>query len=373
MQLKLVSLFIILVLAGVASGFALAYVIYHENDIESASYVIYTDGLTVYAKNCKLRQIQFSGSATFTIQAAINALENGGSVHIAAGTYFIDNALQIMKDNIWIDGEGWSTVLFLKDKKTSDVIIIDAVTAKQSIEGVTLSNFRVDGNRNNSAQGHGIKLNGNATCSVFSCSLLSLRIMYCYYSGIYAAYTSEIQYSGLQLGWNFNGIEIHNSSESRIDNCVVSTGYQDGIQIIDSSDIYVAANSEFQNRYGIYLNNCNYSQIHAIMYYNRQHGLYMANSQSNTIEVISRASGVDGDGLYDGICIHNSNSNIVTNSFCMGINASARERYGVNEYGTSDFNMISNVDTRDFVVVGIRVTGSNTKVNHCWNGTSWIP
>jgi len=47
-------------------------------------------------------------------------------------------------------------------------------------------------------------------------------------------------------------------------------------------------------------------------------------------------------------------------------------KYGVEETGTSDFNMISDCNFRDVGTAGIITVGANTKVSHCWNGTSWI-
>jgi len=342
---------------------------------DTATYVIFKDGLTVYAKNGKTGQIEFTGTPIYTIQAAINALPEGGKIFIKAGTYIIDNIIRIMKNNITIEGEGCATCLHLQDAMNAPLIVIDAVTAKKSIEGVTLCNFLVDGNRPKQTSGsHGIYLKGNETYGVFSCVLHDLRIMYCYFAGIYAEYTSEIHYANLELGWNYNNLEIHHSSESRIENVVVSCGYQDGIQIIDSSDICLEANCEFQTRYGILIQDSNFTQINAILYYNKRDGLKLDGALRNTIEVISRANSQDGDGFYDGINLYDSLYNIVSNSQLFGENSTKRLRWGLCEEGTSDYNVVISVNARDNVAWGgIKKIGVNTKVNLCWNGTAWIP
>lgn len=244
------------------------------------SYTIFEDELAVYAKNESTGQIEFNGTAVYVIQASLDALpEGGGSIHIKSGTYIIDNIIRIKKSNIMIEGEGWGTVLMLQDNTNLDLIVIDAIDARQSIEGIILSNFAIDGaGSRQSFGGHGIRLNGNATYGVFSCLFQNLRIRYCFFAGIYASYTSEIHYSDLDLGWNYNGLEIHYSSESDIKNVIVSYGNYDGIQIVDSSDLRISANCEFQNRCGILIENSNFNVINAILYHNKQYGIKLDGS-----------------------------------------------------------------------------------------------
>jgi len=47
-------------------------------------------------------------------------------------------------------------------------------------------------------------------------------------------------------------------------------------------------------------------------------------------------------------------------------------KYGVEETGTSDINMVVGSNFRDIGTIGIIVVGANTKVACSWNGTSWI-
>jgi hypothetical protein len=76
-----------------------------------ASYIIYTDGTTTYAKSGTTGQIEFSNTdASKVIQYAIDSLPYGGKIFIKAGTYIISQYIQV-KSNIELCGEGFNTVL----------------------------------------------------------------------------------------------------------------------------------------------------------------------------------------------------------------------------------------------------------------------
>ena len=72
---------------------------------QTASYIIWTDGTNIYAKNCTTGQIEFSGTnASYIIQQAINNLPNGGKIFIKKGIYTIFATINITK-GITIEGE----------------------------------------------------------------------------------------------------------------------------------------------------------------------------------------------------------------------------------------------------------------------------
>jgi hypothetical protein len=63
--------------------------------VETASYVIWTDGTYVYAKNGQTGAIDFKGTdASTVIQAAIDALTDGGRIFIKVGTYDFQSTLK---------------------------------------------------------------------------------------------------------------------------------------------------------------------------------------------------------------------------------------------------------------------------------------
>jgi len=87
---------------------------------EVASYIIFTDGSTVYARNGATGAIGYSGAdASTVIQSAINALTNGGKIFIKAGTYTINSQINVNKTDITLFGEGRSTVIY----SSADIIV----------------------------------------------------------------------------------------------------------------------------------------------------------------------------------------------------------------------------------------------------------
>ncbi len=63
-----------------------------RSGVEPASYIIFTDGTNVYAKNGTTGKVEFNGNATDVIQNAINSvnLSGGGSIFLKRGNYTIN-------------------------------------------------------------------------------------------------------------------------------------------------------------------------------------------------------------------------------------------------------------------------------------------
>jgi hypothetical protein len=90
--------------------------------VTEASYIVYEEGGTYYAKNGRTGQVEFrSDDASSVIQYAIDALgERGGKVFIKAGDYYLSSRIQI-KSNVVVEGEGYATRLY-SDKYIDDHI-----------------------------------------------------------------------------------------------------------------------------------------------------------------------------------------------------------------------------------------------------------
>ena len=100
-KLLVVVVFFVLVSTIAFSGLAFAV----SSPAEESGYIIYQDGGTIYAKNGQTGNIDYSGTDTAAvIQSAIDALTNGGSIFIKAGTYSITSEISL-KDNIKICGD----------------------------------------------------------------------------------------------------------------------------------------------------------------------------------------------------------------------------------------------------------------------------
>ncbi len=148
-------------LAGVASAGALlspllskaapTTIIEAGSGVDTASYIIFKDGNTIYAKNGMTGKIEFQGSdAATVINNCITALPSaGGLIHLKRGIYTISAPITILpkKDqfsaNTIIQGEGYGTNLQLAAGATTDVINMGA----EHISRFTIRDFHIDGNK----------------------------------------------------------------------------------------------------------------------------------------------------------------------------------------------------------------------------------
>jgi len=73
-----------------------------------------------------------------------------------------------------------------------------------------------------------------------------------------------------------------------------------------------------------------------------------------------------------GISLVNASYCVIVNAILTDDQGSKTQGWGINEQGTSDFNIIVAVNARGNDVGGILKAGANTQVRFCWNATSWI-
>jgi len=118
------------------------------------SYQIETNGTTIWAINGETGVIDYSGTDAVTvIQDAVDALTDGGSIFIKKGTYVFTDVpngtrlLEVTQDGIFISGEGYSTIIEMKEN--AKTIHFDGVSAG----GV--SNIRFEGEPTDD-ENHGI-------------------------------------------------------------------------------------------------------------------------------------------------------------------------------------------------------------------------
>ncbi len=121
------------------------------SNVDTASYIIFKDENTIYAKNGMTGKIDFQGSdASMVIQSAINTLTNGGKIFIKAGTYNISSSILISKDSIAIEGEGKSTILKLSNGATN-VSLFNISRGSTRTLYIDIRNMLLDGNKANAS------------------------------------------------------------------------------------------------------------------------------------------------------------------------------------------------------------------------------
>lgn len=115
--------------------------------VKGASYVIFIDGSTIKAVNGRTGAVDYSGTdAATVIQAAIDALSNGGLIFIKRGVYLIATGLVVSTFGIIIEGEDQggtpgvcATMLQWSSGSAGTILTF------QNCQGVGLSDITING------------------------------------------------------------------------------------------------------------------------------------------------------------------------------------------------------------------------------------
>jgi len=136
---------------------------------ETASYIIFKVGDTIYAKNGTTGEIEFSGTdASQVIQSAINALSNGGKIFFKRGTYEISSSI-LAKSNIEIVGEGEGTILKMQDNAN---LIFGIIKIYYERSNVKIRNLVLDGNKaGQTDESYCIAIRRSSNILIESCTL----------------------------------------------------------------------------------------------------------------------------------------------------------------------------------------------------------
>jgi len=148
------------------AGLAQSATAVFEHPIGTASYIIWRDGSTYYAKDNVDGSIVYSGTnATTIIQNTINIMTVGESLFVHTGTYTIEGAITDNGiDDITIQGEGKSTVFYLANGAEAHVFDLS------NVDGWTLKDFQIDANKNGqtNADLYGIRMVGVSDSSLIN-------------------------------------------------------------------------------------------------------------------------------------------------------------------------------------------------------------
>jgi len=382
-----------IVYASSLSTFYLSGGIYPQAD-----YTIWKEGSYYYAKNAYGYQPSWSGStnATDVIQNAVN---NGKTTFLKAGIYDFNDVRVFVPSNHTIFGESKSkTIIRLKQTTETGVAFcnlnyMDYDPAQD--EYITIENLRIDASFSTQPtipiylRGVNYAIVRNCVIEKFNgTNVAGISLSYSNGSiiennivkhggwggsttceGIYICHTSYSIIKGNYI-YNMSREGIYNGEESHhvvIEGNVINCTGGEGINLKNlDSHITVSGNTLSNCQTGIYAIDeasglVEFVSITGNTIFNCTNGIILRYAEHFSV------SGNTIDTVTDrGIAISDSgNSTIVGNT----IDNCA---YGIRETDASDYNIILGCVTRECTTVGIEIVGSNTKVNHCWNGTSWI-
>jgi parallel beta-helix repeat protein len=205
---------------------------------QTASYIIWKDGSTYYAKNGHTGQIDYSGSdASTVIQTTINALTSGGEIFIKSGEYQAQLNL-VDKQNIIIRGEGGDyeqsrgTIIKAPDNLNDHLVKIDGTNMYGFRVDIIIKDLTLVGNSAHQTSGNLIDINHAYGVKIINCqfrdakdyairggatnSAEQITIDSCFIGsgGIYLASGSGwyIHDNEIAVGSTKNGITVYSSS-----------------------------------------------------------------------------------------------------------------------------------------------------------------
>jgi len=304
--------------------------LYNRTDViafpeQTATFIIFgkdTDGDgiydIVYAKNCTSGQIQYGGewdaggidgsNASAVINAAINALANGGKIFVRNGIYMITATIKPKVDNLIFEGEGYNTVFKLADDANCDVFDCE----QKNIAHPIFRNFRIEGNKENNVAGSGFRFTG------YHGIIENLWIQNCPENG----FVGEKPSSGSMVDMVFRyiravangGVGFYwgaGSGGSVDDNyfydiiCYDNGG--DGAYFASGSSLQLFNLNCYSNKgNGAFVAGSFPRIINGEFTNNHRHGLYLYRSggyQALLVNVRARNNGKEEQGVYDGIHI----------------------------------------------------------------------
>lgn len=415
-----------IVLAESESTFYISVGIYPHGD-----YTIWKQSSTYYAKSRYGKILCYDTNVSYVVNTAIQALPSGnpsggdylasgGEIYFSKGTYDFDTSINIVRNGTILNGLRRGTFL----KTSNDITLIQFA---DHVSDCTIENLWLESNSGTSnhpaisvgGAGHIIQKNiienfkygiqGNDTGSddfglriegniIFNQTFAGIDIGNGYSAvKIYGNHISGTPAHSLELG-----IHLYNETDrstifgNHIDDCFcdaifidATDGYcwhisihhndiercgRDCISLLEATDCSLVGNtieSEgwTNNRYGINLNTVSHCTLDA--------------------------NNIDRTGRY-GLMLFQSDNNIISNNqlWKCGLNTSSPaivcdtsdwnvfegnlvdgqsvSTWGFEEYGSSDYNVITSSSFIECTTGGITIVGSHTEVHSCYNLTSWI-
>ena len=343
-----------------------------------ASYVIWKDGGTYYAKNGFTGEVEYAGTnASEIFQSSIDATccKGGGLIFAKAGNYLLKTPI-LMQSYVALEGEGWgeqsaATILTLEDGVNDDVI----KTSQQKNYHITIKNLRIDANKDGQTSGTGIHFYATDRPIIEN-----VMIRYAKDKGVHVeGYGSEVSIQPLIrsiyiYGCDEEGLFIA-ATDSHVSDVDVGGCNLSALRIYWAHNSLITLSSFWGSKYGVYLDQSNQCSLTSCRIdYNVNDGIYVSSSfdciiDGNEVYHNSQAGSGTCDGIY---LVGNGNQktehNIISNNYVGEEKGSSTtyHRYAINEDGSyCDYNLIVGNDlTHCTYGEKMRVTGTHTVVEH---------
>jgi len=366
------------------------------------SYLIESNGTHTFMMNGTTHQMELSSTNTTQIINYANANASSGAtskqtVFLREGVYTISvNSSVLLYD--WVRMIGYGAIIRGSNGTYSPLLKNANQTngnTGMEIRGITFDGYQ-RGGLNNHLGAKGIEINNNNVNKNPS------RVIELYDVKVGDVYDNAIEiqlYAGdsmyLSHTWSCDLAEYGGSTTTRIgmklkagdsfivDGCISQAFYEQlylegGTFTI--SDFYAGAGvaDASESDSAIFLKavaRCVLTNVHVD--YCSRHGVKLEGSNfCHFVNVRMRGQDtLSGNNTFSAFVVTDSDWNVFES--CYGgryslVSVSDLYKYGWEETGTSDMNMVVGCNFKDVGTSGIITVGADTKVANSWNGTTWI-
>ncbi len=137
------------------------------------SAMAYIDNSKVRSVNWKGKPLTPSGKAGIDDKTVIQkAIDCKGVVHLSKGVFQLTQPIElnVNHNGTVIEGEGKNaTILRIANGANNDAIKIEGIDVNNKVNGVTITDLKIDGNRENNSSGNGIRLKYAEECVIINC------------------------------------------------------------------------------------------------------------------------------------------------------------------------------------------------------------
>jgi len=332
---------------------------------QPASYIIWTDGSTYYAKNGTTGAIDYSGAdASTVIQAAVDAIPvkqyvdtlvtGGGSIFIKAGLYEITQTIVINDRPLRLYGDNRCPQTHLYLAAGANCRMFEIIGESQ---WCYLKDLYLNGKKNTQTGGDYL-LYINAGYPI----LENIYVMYAYETGIYI---NSQDFHCLNVYAEFcgkHGWYVHCSQNGQLIDCTAWDNDELGLYLIGRRGTINNFRSMMNGKEGIYCNDIHKFFFHGCyIQENGEGGLHFYNSDHISVtDCIIRDNGQTTDNTYDGIYFNGNNEDITIkgNKIYSTNDPANDQRDGIRVDGTTDNIQIALNHIRDNDGYGINIIGA---------------
>jgi hypothetical protein len=307
---------------------------------EVASYIVFTDGVNVYAKNGLTGAIEYSnpGDAGDVINYCVSKLPaNGGKIFIRAGTYSVKTPVTINRNGVMIEGEQ----LGYGDQPGTK-LVLDGYFHMFTVIGCFFAYFRNLYLHGNDQARSAINISDANDVTVERCFLHHFG--YPFIQALSPIHVLRITDNWIEVGdgWGVwiggsstvDTVFIHNNYFLSVKNAVALTSYPSAI-------------------FGVVISN-------NIIRLTKEHGILIQKGAMVIVEGNAVYDcGSSAANTYSGIRLENATGVLVKGNTIINY-ATSYMKYAVEETGTADYNLIVDNIVKSATSPAIVKVGANT-------------